>query len=190
MDEFKQFIKNIAPISDKEFYNSLAYFREIHLQKGEYFVYQDKVCKQIAFIAHGTLRSFYLNHKGEETTSCFCSERNFSTSFRSFILQQVSDISIQAIEDTTLFVIDYESLQKLYATSPTWQNIGRKVAEKEYMVMEKYASVLNNETAKEKYMRLINEQPSVIHKATVEDIASYLGVTRRTLSRIRQEISK
>ena len=78
----------------------------------------------------------------------------------------------------------------MYATSPTWQNIGRKVAEKEYIVMEKYASVLNNETAKEKYMRLINEQPSVIHKATVEDIASYLGVTRRTLSRIRQEISK
>ena len=87
-------------------------------------------------------------------------------------------------------MIDYDSLQKLYATTPTWQNIGRKVAEKEYIVMEKYASVLNNETAKEKYIRLINEQPSVIHKATVEDIASYLGVTRRTLSRIRQEISK
>ena len=56
--------------------------------------------------------------------------------------------------------------------------------------MEQYASILNNETAKEKYLRLLIEQPNVLQKANIEDIASYLGVTRRTLSRIRQEISK
>lgn len=99
-------------------------------------------------------------------------------------------MSIQAIEETKLLVIDYSSLQKLYKSSPVWQNIGRKVAEQEYIVMEKYASVLNNETAKEKYLRLLKEQPTVIQKASVEDIASYLGVTRRTLSRIRKEIAE
>lgn len=56
--------------------------------------------------------------------------------------------------------------------------------------MEQYASVLNNETAIEKYVRLLNEQPTVLQRAKIKDIASYLGVTRRTLSRIRQEISK
>ena len=55
--------------------------------------------------------------------------------------------------------------------------------------MEKYASILNSDSAKEKYMRLVNEQPHVLKIANVEDIASYLGVTRRTLSRIRREIS-
>ncbi len=55
--------------------------------------------------------------------------------------------------------------------------------------MEKYASVLNNDSAKEKYLRILSEQPEVLQKASVEDIASYLGVTRRTLSRIRQEIA-
>ena len=97
---------------------------------------------------------------------------------------------LQAIEDTQLLVIDYENLQKLYAKSVVWQTIGRVVAEREYIVMEQYASVLNNETAKEKYLRLLKEQPNVLLKANIEDIASYLGVTRRTLSRIRQEISK
>lgn len=56
--------------------------------------------------------------------------------------------------------------------------------------MEQYASILNNETAKEKYLRLLKEQPEIIQKSPINYIASYLGVTRRTLSRIRKEISK
>ena len=160
------------------------------LQKGDFFVRQGKVCGQIAFINKGTLRTFYVNDKAEETTSCFCTENNLTTSYKSFILQEPSNLSVQALEDTELLVINYDDLQKLYRTSIVWQNIGRAVAEKEYIVMEQYASVLNNETAKEKYLRLLKEQPNVLQKANVEDIASYLGITRRTLSRIRQEISK
>lgn len=189
MDKFKQFLKNIAPITDKEFADTISFFTKLNLQKGDYFVKQDKVCQHIAFIVKGTLRTFYINNKAEETTSCFCNENNFTTSYKSFILQQPSNLSIQAIEKTELLVIDYNNLQKLYMSSSIWQTIGRIVAEQEYIVMEKYASVLNNESAKEKYLRLLKEQPNVLQKAKVEDIASYLGITRRTLSRIRKEIS-
>lgn len=169
---------------------AFLFFSTQNLNKGAFFVKQDKVCRHIGFIVKGTLRTSYINNKAEEITSCFCTENNFTTSYKSFILQQPSNLSIQAIEDTELMIIDYDSLQKLYNSSPMWQNIGRTVAEQEYIVMEKYASILNNETAKEKYLRLLQEQPIVIQKASVEDIASYLGITRRTLSRIRQEISK
>jgi CRP-like cAMP-binding protein len=189
-NNFKKFIRQITPISDTEFEQTVIFFTEQILKKGEFFIKQDKVCRQIAFINKGTLRTFYINDKGEETTSCFCTENSLTTSYKSFILQQPSNLSIQALEDTELLVIDYEHLQKLYSTSIVWQNIGRAVAEKEYIVMEQYASVLNNETAKEKYLRLLKEQPNVLQKANLEDIASYLGITRRTLSRIRQEISK
>jgi CRP-like cAMP-binding protein len=190
VDKFKQFLKNISPITDSEFAETISYFSEQNLRKGEFFVNQDKVCRHIGFILKGTLRTFYINDKAEETTSCFCTENNLTTSYRSFILQQPSKLVLQAIEDTQLLVIDYENLQKLYAKSTVWQTIGRAVAEREYIVMEQYASVLNNETAREKYLRLLKEQPGVLLKANIEDIASYLGVTRRTLSRIRQEISK
>lgn len=190
MDKFKQFLKNSASITDKEFADTITFFTEKSLKKGDFFVEQDKVCRHIAFIVKGTLRMFYINNKGEETTSCFCTENSFTTSYKSFILQQPSNLSVQAIEDTELLVIDYNNLQKLYNSSSIWQKIGRTVVEQEYIVMEKYASVLNNETAKEKYLRLLKEQPNIIQKATIEDIASYLGITRRTLSRIRKEISK
>ncbi|MEW7281336.1 hypothetical protein ABW636_22340 [Aquimarina sp. 2201CG1-2-11] len=80
-------------------------------------------------------------------------------------------------------------MHELYTESANWQKIGRLVAEKEFIIMEQYASILNNETAKEKYLRLLKEQPEIIQKSPLNYIASYLGVTRRTLSRIRKEIS-
>jgi CRP-like cAMP-binding protein len=189
-NKFKIFLRQITPISDKEFDETVIFFHEQTLRKGDFFIKQGKICRQIAFINNGILRTFYLNDKAEETTSCFCTENSLTTSYKSFILQQPSTLSIQALEDTELLVIDYENLERLYSTSMVWQNIGRAVAQREYIVMEQYASVLNNETAKEKYLRLLKEQPTVLQKANIEDVASYLGITRRTLSRIRQEISK
>ena len=186
----KKLIRQITPISDIEFEETFLFFKEKTLKKGEFFVQQGKVCRQIAFINKGILRTFYLNEKAEETTSCFCTENNLTTSYKSFILQSPSILSIQALEETELLVIDYDSLQKLYATSLAWQTIGRTVAEREFIVMEQYASVLNNETAKEKYLRLLKEQPQIIQKSPVNFIASYLGITTRTLSRIRKEITK
>lgn len=190
MEKFKSFLRKIAPITDKEFDETLLYFKELKLQKDCTFVAQGKVCRHIAYIKKGTIKIFYLNDKSEEITSCFCTENNLTTSYKSFIQQSPSTLTIKAIEETELLVIDYESLQKLYTNSIAWQTIGRAVAEREYIVLEKYASVLNNESAKEKYLRLLKEQPGILQKASINDIASYLGVTRRTLSRIRQDITK
>ena len=190
MDKFKLYLRKLSQITDAEFTDAISYFREHSLNKGDYFVKQNHVCRHIGFIVKGTLRNYYINDKAEETTSCFCTEGNLTTSYKSFILQQPSNLILQAIEDTKLLTIDYNNLQKLYSQSPIWQNIGRVVAEQEYIVMEQYASMLNNETAKEKYLRLLKEQPNVLQKANIEHIASYLGVTRRTLSRIRKEITR
>ena len=190
MTELEKYIQIYFGISNEDLTKISSFFKPVTLKKGDFFILQGKVCKHIAFIKHGTLKTFYINDNAEEVTSCFCTENNFTTSYKSFILQIPSNLAIQAIETTELLVIDYDSLQKLYAKSLVWQTIGRSITEKEYIVMEKYASVLNNETAKEKYLRLLSEQPEILNKATINDIASYLGVTRRTLSRIRQEITK
>lgn len=185
---FKKFIKQIIPISEADFEQSMVYFQEVKLIKGEYFVKENTICRHIAFINKGILRIFYLNNNAEDTTSCFCTANGFSTSYRSFLLQEKSLLAIQALEDTDLLVINFQNLQKLYLEIPVWQQVGRILAEKEYLHMEKYAAILNNETAKEKYLRMLSEQPEIIQKATVEHIASYLGITRRTLSRIRKEL--
>ncbi|MEI7661482.1 MAG: Crp/Fnr family transcriptional regulator [Bacteroidota bacterium] len=189
MEKFRNYLRTISEISNEEFEKSIHYFKEIIIKKDDYFINQNQICKQVAFILKGTLRTFYINREGVNTTMCFCSENSFTTSYRSFILEKPSELSLQALEDCVLLVISKDDLNKLYAESITWQYIGRKIAEGEYIILEKYASVLNSETAKQKYLRLLNEQPGVLQKAKIEDIASYLGITGRTLSRIRKEIA-
>ena len=190
MEKLKTFLKTIVPLADAEFDEARQYFNAVSLAKGDCFVRQGQVCKQIAFINVGMLRTYYLNDKAEEVTYCFCVANSLTTSYKSLILQEPSNTTLQAIEPTELWVIEYENLKKLYANNVVWQELGRVVAEQEFFVMEKYATVLNNETAKEKYLRLMKEQPHVVQKGNIEHIASYLGITRRTLSRIRQELTQ
>jgi CRP-like cAMP-binding protein len=187
--QFKLYLNTVASISDKDFEASIYAFNEISLKKGEFFARPGLVCKYAAYIVSGMLRTFQINEKGEDISYCFCTENNFTTSFKSFISQTESTLSIQALENTKLLVIEYNELQKLYEKFPVWQNIGRVLVEKEYLVMEKYASILNNETAKEKYLRLMTEQPAIIKKAEIQHIASYLGISRETLSRIRNQVA-
>lgn len=189
MTSLINFLQSIVPISTEDCNVALQYFKNIKLQKGDFFLQHNKVCHEVAFITKGTLRVFYHNKEGEEVTSCFCSSLCFSTSYKSFISQQPSLLAIEALDDVELLVINREHLYMLYESYPIWQKIGRILAENEYLNMEKYASILNTESAKEKYLRLINEQPGVLQLASLEDIASYLGVTRRTLSRIRNELA-
>ncbi len=190
MNELKTLLQVLTSISDKEFEDSRNNFHKVYLKKGEFLLQRGQVCKQMSFVNLGSLRTFYFNNKGEEITHCFRTKNTFISSFRSFILQEPSLLSIMTLEETELVTIDYDKLQKLYNSSITWQNIGRLLTERAYIEMEEYASVLNNESAKEKYLRLINEHGEILQKASVEHVATYLGVTRRTLSRIRQEISK
>lgn len=189
MNELKTLLQALTSISDKEFEDSRNNFHKVHLKKGDFLLQRGQVCKQMSFVNLGSLRTFYFNNKGKEITHCFRTKNTFISSFKSFILQELSLLSIMALEETELIVIDYDTLQKLYSTSITWQNIGRLLTERAYIEMEEYASVLNNESAKEKYLRLINEHGEILQKASAEHVATYLGVTRRTLSRIRKEIS-
>lgn len=184
------FINSIYPLPASDLQRGLAAFRSLNLAKGDFFVREGETCTQAAFIESGILRTFYPTEKGEARTYCFCSEHHFTTSFKSFISQAPSALSIQALEPCRLLVISYRDLQDLYASSPGWQAIGRLLVEREFLNMENYANSLNAETAREKYLRLLKEQPSVIKKAPVQHIASYLGITRETLSRIRKELSK
>lgn len=189
MDQLKAFLQSLTSISDEEYKTSESKFSVLCLVKGDFLIEEGQVCRQIAFVNKGSLRTFYLNEKAEEITACFRTEQSLVSSYRSFIWQEPSVLSIEALEDSELTVIAHDDLHELYKTSWAWQNIGRLVAESEYIEMEQYAWVLNSESAKEKYLKLLEEQSDILNKAKVEHIASYLGVTRRTLSRIRQEIS-
>ena len=188
MNIFREFLRKLVSISDAEFAEASSHFRQLTLRKGDYFIKQDDICNEIGFVSSGTLKNCYVNEKGEEIISCFCGENNFTGSFKSFIQRKPSELAIQAIEATEIIAIDYENLNILYQKNQIWQTVGKIITENEYIVIERYASALSSLTAKERYLRLLSEHPKILQKASISEIASYLGITRRTLTRIRKEI--
>ena len=189
MNELKKVLQSLSPLTDAEFEHSKKSLKSVRLKKGDFWLREGEVCRYMSFVDLGILRTFYRNKKAEEITHCFRSRGVFISAYKSFILQEPSSLSIIALEDAALTVISHGDLLKLYSTIPAWQTIGRVLAEQAYIEMEAYASVLNHESAQEKYQRLIREQPAVLQKSNIEDIASYLGVTSRTLSRIRKALT-
>lgn len=179
-------IQTLIPVAAEELSAGLAFFQPRFLKKGDFLVEQGQVCRYVAYVQSGMLRSFYPRENGEDVTSCFCVSNGLTTSYQSFLLQEPSTLSLEALEPSSLLVIEYQDLQRLYQQGGVWLTLGKLIAEREYLTMASYAVVLNTETAEEKYQRLLREQPDIVLRAPVQHIASYLGVTRRTLSRIRR----
>ncbi|RAV99634.1 Crp/Fnr family transcriptional regulator [Pseudochryseolinea flava] len=188
-ENFRHFLNQVVPLHEHDFTIGFQYFHERRLTKGEHFIEAGEVCKQLAFVNSGMLRTYFVDDNAEEVTYCFCTENHFETSFKSFIQQKPSTLSIQSLEDTNLLVINFQDLQQLYWKSKTWERIGRVFSEKEYLKMEEHASNVKNETASAKYLRLMTDHPQIIQKAPLNYIASYLGITPRHLSRLRGELN-
>ncbi|MEN2401311.1 Crp/Fnr family transcriptional regulator [Flavobacterium sp. MC2016-06] len=159
-----------------------------NLKKGDFLLKENQVCNEIVFIKNGILRSYFFNHQGDEITNCFAFENEFMGSFSSFITQNTAEENIQALVDTELQVLNRESLEKLYKSSIHWQEIGRKIAEMEYVTLQKRMVSFQKLTGKQRYEELFLNHQKYIQLIPLQYLASYLGITPRHLSRIRKAI--
>src|SRR5690625_474742 len=186
-EQFRQFLYTITPITNSDFEKSISFFRTKDLKKSEVWVDYNTVCREIAFIKKGLLKTSYFDERGLEITSCFCTPNSMASSFKSFLNQSPSQLAIHALEETSVLTIHHGKLHKLFQEIPVWERLFRIIMEKEYEKLWDYTEGMKTELAKERYQKLLDEQPEVIQKAPVQDIATYLGITRETLSRIRKK---
>jgi CRP-like cAMP-binding protein len=180
------YLSNLYILNQEEIDYSITLFKQQKLKKGDYFVAEQSICNQIGFIMSGAVRNFSIQSDGEENTTCFKFEYQFITSYESFTLKQPSKINIQAIEDCDLLVISYTHFHQLLDSIPSWSYILTKIMEKEFIEKEQHIRTLNNKSAKEKYLHTLTYSPEIINRVQIGYIASYLGVTHRTLSRVRK----
>lgn len=187
LKSFKKYLTNIAQMDDETFELSSSFVKIITINKGEYFIKEGKTCNNIAFIYSGLFRIFYIKDDIEINT-CFCKENSITSSFDSFVNRTPSVEYIQALENSELVTISFENLTKLYELNPKWQKVSRLLTERECLRLSNRASSLSFETAKEKYQSLLKYHPEIIQRVSIQHIASYLGVSRETLSRIRSKL--
>lgn len=177
-------IINVSEVLEQEI-NSL--FKHVTFNKGEMLIKDGERCTDMFFIQKGFIRGFYFDD-GKEITSWFAQEGEFATCYYSFISEKPSFENVQALEDCELIKIPNNILQNLYLRFPETERIGRIVVENYYLKLDERFLNIQFKSAKERYQNLILSKPSLLQRASLGQIATYLGISQETLSRIRAEV--
>jgi len=159
------------------------------IKKGNYFFKGESVCNKVAFVFSGRFRHFYHLDSGEEVTYCFTLADNFITAYTSFVSNKNTKEHIQALTDSSLFVIPKTTMERLINTRKNWLAFSRIIADRQYIKRENRIFLLQKENAKHKYEHLLQTKPEYLQTIPLQYLASYIGVTQRHLSRLRKEIS-
>jgi len=163
-----------------------AALQKVELLKGELLITEGKICHSLYFLEKGCLRGFY-NLDGKEVTYWFAFENNFVTSFFSFITRKPGMENIQLMEDCTLWAITHQHLQELYSKHADMERLGRIMHERYYVMLEERFVNNHFKEARERYEHLLTTAPHILQRVPLGYIASYLGITQETLSRIRNK---
>ena len=161
-------------------------FTEITLSKNELLLTQGNVCRHLYFLQKGALRGFY-NLDGKEITHWFGFENDFVTSFHSFITGEPAVENIQLLEGCTLWAIAKETLADLFNRYHDIERLVRIIYEKYYIRLEERYVNAQFKPATERYENLMQQTPYIIERVPLGFIASYLGISQETLSRIRSK---
>lgn len=184
MTDLSNILESIYPLSaiSKEILVSI--FKETHHKKGTIILTQDKTENKFYFIKKGIVRAYTLSD-GDEITFWFGQEQQPILSMKNYVDRKVSYETIELLEDCILYETTISSLTKLYETSIEIANWGRKLAENELIKTEERFIARQIGTATQRYHLLLQTHPGLINRIQLSYIASYLGITQVSLSRIR-----
>ncbi|ABG58398.1 Crp/Fnr family transcriptional regulator [Cytophaga hutchinsonii] len=180
-----EFLKSLQILSDNELQKINAVIKTKFLKKNGFLIKEGAVCDEIAWIKTGILRSYYSNVEGKETTKCIAFENELTAAYSSFITQEPTFENIHALCDSELLVLKRTDLYALYAGSAEWQNVGRILTELHYIDLEKRTVSFQKQTGKERYEALAAEHSKYIKFIPLKHLSSFLGITPRHLSRLR-----
>lgn len=163
--------------------------KELKLSKEDYFSEAGKVAKQIGFVLEGILRVCYYNNKGEDVTTYFIEENNFVVDLDSFDNRIPSTGYVQAITECKLIIFSKQSWEEIESTIVGWESIVSKIVKKSLIQKIDRRSPLVSEDATTRYLEFLERYPHLTNRIPLSYLASYLGITQSSLSRIRKKIS-
>ena len=178
-------LNKIHPLPPEDGFLLENIFQETHWSKGTILFNQDKTERKFYFIKKGIARAFTTND-GDDITFWFGQEGDPILSINSYISNQASYETIELLEDAILYETSNQLLNELYETNKNICNWGRKFAENELIKTEQRFIARLRGNAKQRYLDLIQTYPGLINRVQLGFIASYLGITQVSLSRIRK----
>jgi CRP-like cAMP-binding protein len=187
IDQLFKHIEAFHPLSAAAQHAVNDCFEKLVLPKNEYLVKEGKICRHLYFLQEGALRGFY-NLEGKEITHWFAFENDFVTSFHSFITRQPAVENIQLMQGCVLWAITQDNLSRLLNEYHEIERLVRIAYEKYYIRLEERYVNAQFKTAAERYQGLLQQSPHIIERVPLGAIASYLGISQETLSRVRSRL--
>jgi CRP-like cAMP-binding protein len=166
-----------------------AHFEEMDFSKNEYLLKQGKV-SDYYYLATGFVRAFTFDTNGNEITTFFYPQERVAFEASSFFLRQPSTEYLQAVTDCKVYATSFEKLNILFHSVPEFREFARAMLVREFVAYKQRTLSMINKSAEERYANLIAANNGIFQYAQLKHIASYLGITDSSLSRIRKEFAK
>jgi len=179
-------IQSIYLLPEQVLEDVLGHFQHVEYPKNYFLLKAGKPCKYLWFMTKGAVRYFYTNDQGKETNTWFSLDTQIITDAPSLVNQTPSQESIQLMEDSELYSIEYANIQTLLQNHHSFALWYIRLVELHYISqIEDRIADLQFLDAKERYQKLLNLYPEITNRISLGNIASYLNITQETLSRIR-----
>ncbi len=184
--ELKTFIDQYGHLPDVAREDMMAQFKSLAVKKGETLLFQGQVCDKVYFVKRGCIRLFYIADN-VEITVWFSFENNSAIELSSFLSGDPSDYYLEAIEDSEVLSLYKSELTNLYDRHPEMERIMRTFWEDVILNLLKRFTALQKDSAEKRYLDLM-DKPRYMQRIPQKYLASYIGVTPSSLSRIRRNI--
>lgn len=188
LTQLKNWLKNVSFLTEKDCNLFEPFLHTRQIKKKDIILSEGQICKELGFINNGSFRMYYLAD-GKEINTHFSFENEFVVNFDSFLQEAPSRYFIQALEDAEIVTFNLPTLQSAYNQSQNWERFGRIMAEYSYKLTTKRVEGFMFMDAEQRYLQMIKETPHLLERVPLYHLASYLGVERESLSRLRKKIA-
>ncbi|MBC8043874.1 MAG: Crp/Fnr family transcriptional regulator [Rhizobacter sp.] len=184
-ERLRQFLRQVNLLTPDEIGTLAAAVQAKEVRKGDVFLRRGGVCREVIFIAEGVMRISEIIG-GTEATIWFLKEDQFFTEPESFNSQRPTTVEITAVTDCRYLALTYETFTRFYATLPNFPKLFQRLTNDAFLQKVKYRNLLLQCDAKTRYETFAKETPDLLRRVPLGFVASYLGITPQSLSRLRR----
>lgn len=186
MTDLQQYIQSYFEVKSEDLAAIASKFQYRQVKKGDYLLKQDRQCNQLTFIQTGLVR-IYTTVNDKEVTQWISTKGYFVTDLASFIFNTPARWNLQALTDCELYTIEKQDYDALGNTIPEWHRLEKLFIAKCFIILEERVNSHLFMTAEERYNKLFELQPDLFNQVPLQYLASMLGMTPETLSRLRKK---
>ena len=186
----KTHILKRVELTDEEFEHAKTFFIPKKIRRGQFLLYAGEVCKYVAFVEKGCMRQYYIDAKGEEHVVQFAIEDWWISDMYSTLTGKPATYNIDALENSEVLLFERSRQDELCERIPKFERFFRLLLEGAFVAKERRIAAAISFSAEQQYLCMQEMYPKIVQRIPQNQIASYLGITPQSLSRIRRELSE